>query len=79
MRFRGAMTGWVTGRDRETERERERKVRRELVREETSTDLRLHHRSSFGAQRVVDGDGVTQHTRGAPSAAFRLPVTHAQI
>ncbi len=43
------------------------------------THLCFHHRSSFWAQRVVDGDGVTQNSTAVPTAAVLLPLVHREI
>lgn len=43
------------------------------------TDLRLHNRGGLGTEGVVEGDGVTKHTAGIPTAAVLLPFTHRQV
>ncbi len=43
------------------------------------THLCFHHRSSFWAQRVVDGDGVTQNSTAVPTATVLLPLVHREI
>lgn len=44
-----------------------------------TTDLRLHHRGGLGAEGVVEGDGVAEHTAGVPTTAVLLPFTHRQV